>query len=374
MDINILLEPVEGDNPSGTELRNDPRFHAIERMLEPAAKAARVNQDGTLNPSSLPVDWDQIKTDGMDLALTGRDLRLLVILVRVAYAQNGFAGLAQGTDILIQSLDRYWDSLHPVLRDRDTPREAATPRINALKQIENDDNGLLGDLKFAVVLDPRGIGPITGQDLAVATLTQSDVQAKAVSGLSQTELNAIGEAHVKRVKRVNAATRALAAEDPDKVAAMTTTITKAEQNLSDLCAKIADVGGFKDAMALRLPEISEFLAMVRATLEAPMDKQAQSASAEPNPNPAAAVLDAPARVSNGSGAPGTITTRRDVEQSLDQIIAFYERTEPSSPIPHLARRMRRMVQMDFLELMEEIAPSGMKEFRSIAGVEDVKQK
>jgi type VI secretion system protein ImpA len=69
-----------------------------------------------------------------------------------------------------------------------------------------------------------------------------------------------------------------------------------------------------------------------------------------------------------------VNSRADVERSLDQIIDFYERTEPSSPIPHLARRMRRMVPMDFLELMAEIAPSGMKEFRTVAGVDDEKQK
>ena len=63
-----------------------------------------------------------------------------------------------------------------------------------------------------------------------------------------------------------------------------------------------------------------------------------------------------------------------VEAALERIIGFYERTEPSSPIPHLARRMRRMVKMDFLELMEEIAPSGLKEFRNIAGVEEGKKK
>jgi type VI secretion system protein ImpA len=51
-----------------------------------------------------------------------------------------------------------------------------------------------------------------------------------------------------------------------------------------------------------------------------------------------------------------------------------DRTEPASPIPLLARRMRRMVPMDFLELMEEVAPSGMKEFKSVAGMEDAKKK
>ena len=77
---------------------------------------------------------------------------------------------------------------------------------------------------------------------------------------------------------------------------------------------------------------------------------------------------------NGAYVPGQINSRRDVERCLDLVIDFYERTEPSSPIPHLARRMRKMVPMNFLQLMEEIAPSGLKEFRGIAGVFDDKTK
>ena len=82
---------------------------------------------------------------------------------------------------------------------------------------------------------------------------------------------------------------------------------------------------------------------------------------------------APAAATNGA-VPGTITSRNDVIRHLDLIIEFYERTEPSSPIPHLAHRMRRMVPMDFMQLMEEIAPSGMKEFKNATGVNDVKAK
>ena len=55
---------------------------------------------------------------------------------------------------------------------------------------------------------------------------------------------------------------------------------------------------------------------------------------------------------------------------LDRIIEFYDRTEPASPVPYLARRMRRMVPMDFLQLMEDLAPSGIKEFRQLAGLTD----
>ena len=100
------------------------------------------------------------------------------------------------------------------------------------------------------------------------------------------------------------------------------------------------------------------------------DEKSPAASAKvAAPNSASA----PAIATNGA-VPGTITSRNDVIRHLDLIIEFYERTEPSSPIPHLAHRMRRMVPMDFMQLMEEIAPSGMKEFKNATGVNDAKAK
>ena len=89
--------------------------------------------------------------------------------------------------------------------------------------------------------------------------------------------------------------------------------------------------------------------------------------------PSAPAATAPAAAA-APALPGQVNSRRDVERLLDLIIDFYERTEPSSPIPHLARRMRKMVSMNFMQLMEEIAPSGLKEFRNVAGVFDEKNK
>jgi type VI secretion system protein ImpA len=71
--------------------------------------------------------------------------------------------------------------------------------------------------------------------------------------------------------------------------------------------------------------------------------------------------------------PDKLSSREEVVQCLDLVVDFYDRFEPSSPIPHLARRIRRMVPMDFVELMEDLAPTGLKEFRALAGMPDGKK-
>lgn len=370
MDFGILLEPLEGDNPSGVELRNEPRFHAIERLLETATKTNRVLPDGTLNPSAAPIDWPSIERDGLDLAQTGRDLRMLNILIRAGVATDGFEGLAAGLKMLDATLETYWDTLNPALRDRDTPQACVQPRQNAIKQLENDDNGLLGDLKFSVALSPRGIGPLTGEDLAAATLSAFDAQAK-YAGATEEELAGIAAKHEARVGRVKAGTRALAAEEPDRAEALVAALNQAQEALGSICVRFNTQAGYEKDPGLNLNELGEFLGQVRTTLEVAMsdirqsDGEQEIVSEQPQAAPATATP-------TSSATPGVVNSRADVERCLDSIIAFYERTEPSSPIPHLARRLRRMVPMDFMDLMEEVAPSGLKEFRNVAGVEDAK--
>lgn len=382
MDLDQLLAKLSDDAPSGVELRNDPRFHAIERLVEPAARSNRMNADGSINLSAPDVDWSDVLSSGEELAQEGRDLRLLTLLIRGLYAEQGFDGLAVGIEFLKTTIERFWDSLHPEKRDRPDAAMAVLPRTNALKQLENDENGLLGDMRFGVVLNQRGIGPIVGDDLARATYSDFDVINAAPSGLSQSEKDALITKHAQAANRVKAATRALAAEEGERAQGLVSAISACIDHLTALESTFNEAAGFGNAPGLSLEELSDFLAGCRKTLDAAI--KATDAGTEPpvdEPSTettmsqtASTTAPATGKTTQASSQPGLIRSRRDVEDALDRIVAFYENTEPSSPIPHLARRLRRMVAMDFMELMEEIAPSGLKEFRNVAGVDEAKKK
>ena len=65
--------------------------------------------------------------------------------------------------------------------------------------------------------------------------------------------------------------------------------------------------------------------------------------------------------------PGVISSDLDVRMALDQIISFYKKNEPSSPMPILIRRAKRLVGADFMTIMRDIAPSGVDNIRSVGG-------
>jgi type VI secretion system protein ImpA len=374
MELEPFLVPVGSDNASGSEVRNDPRFHTIERQLEPAARPSRLENVKSGGTGSVVIDWSDILQQCRDLAGAGRDVRLLVIVARALTGAEGFSGLRQGLDLLTASIEQYWDSLHPLLRDSASPREAATRRINSLFQLENNDNGLLCDLEFTTVLSPRGLGPITGGDLCAGGLNRSAAQMELPSGLGEKEVAELLARHDARVARVTAACRAEAIERPENLASLVESLDASRAALQKLeqalFTRISENG-----VGVKFKELDKILTRALAPLRAAQagattGSPATEDTAMADPVSSASAANGAHAAPSSGGVPGSVNSRRDVERCLDMIIDFYERTEPSSPIPHLARRVRKMVPMNFIQLMEEIAPGGMKEFRNVAGVDD----
>jgi len=67
-------------------------------------------------------------------------------------------------------------------------------------------------------------------------------------------------------------------------------------------------------------------------------------------------------------ADGEIRTREDVIRTLDRICEYYERHEPSSPVPMLLRRSKRLATMSFLEILRELTPEGLAQAEALGGI------
>jgi type VI secretion system protein ImpA len=64
---------------------------------------------------------------------------------------------------------------------------------------------------------------------------------------------------------------------------------------------------------------------------------------------------------------GDILSREDVNRALDKICQYYEKNEPSSPIPLLLQRAKRLVSLSFVEILKDLAPDSMKQIDMVAG-------
>ncbi|MBB1490596.1 type VI secretion system ImpA family N-terminal domain-containing protein [Paracoccus sp. MC1854] len=371
----MFLAPLSVPDSAGLDLRNDTRFLALERALDGASRAVRAAQVAKGNTGDVPLEWAKLLEDAAALAEAGRDLRLLVIAARIMTNLDGPAGLAEGLNLLGGALEDWWDNLHPALRDGKSPRESALRRINALYQIENSDAGILGDLDFNTMLAPRGLPVVSGGDLAAGAVSQAILAAEGKTGLSPAEQAERAARHEARVARVMTACRASRDLEPEAVSVLETGLDAALAALARLETALAARIG--DEPPTRFAALRQMLQRMQAALASPAAQLAPASGSPGNAAEPENVGPAPAQMPVSAGAqpmglPARLSSRREVETCLDLVIDFYERNEPASPLPHLARRMKRMVSMNFLELIEELAPGGMKEFRNVAGVTEDK--
>jgi len=66
---------------------------------------------------------------------------------------------------------------------------------------------------------------------------------------------------------------------------------------------------------------------------------------------------------------GEIASREDVIRTLDKICDYYKRYEPSSPVPFMLKRAKKLVTMDFVELLRDLAPNATEQTDLIFGLQ-----
>ena len=67
---------------------------------------------------------------------------------------------------------------------------------------------------------------------------------------------------------------------------------------------------------------------------------------------------------------GEITSRDDAVRMMDKISDYFQRHEPSSPVPLLMGRAKRLVSLSFMEILKDMAPGGLSQASTIGGIEE----
>ena len=109
------IQPISDANPVG----NDARY-------EPAHGAAREEVAKLDTPGAGDVSWDEVVIHSESvLKNNAKDLLMGSYLAYALGEQKGLLGYVQGTAVLAELMDRYWDSMYP-------PAKRIRGRINAI--------------------------------------------------------------------------------------------------------------------------------------------------------------------------------------------------------------------------------------------------
>src|SRR5206468_1433154 len=69
----------------------------------------------------------------------------------------------------------------------------------------------------------------------------------------------------------------------------------------------------------------------------------------------------------GVALSGEIGSREDVVRVLEKICEYYERFEPTSPVPIFMQRAKRLVTMSFVDVIKDLAPEAMTRIEIFTG-------
>jgi len=329
-DIDGFLEPIEGENPAGPNLRYEPVYDEIKR--------AREEEDDNIPQG----EWKrELKVADFPLAeklatevLTERskDLQVAAWLTEAWTREKGFPGLASGLELMRRLMEEFWDHLYPAI-DEDGDLEFRAVPLEWVGRY-------LQESVERVPITESGLGYLAYRD---SRTIPSEDEAEGDSSKAQVRKDAIAADRVPPELFQEGVEGSSKAFYKDVVAQL----EEAQEQLSQL-EEFSDEK-FGDVSPNLIP-LRELLAKIHRLTE-----QYLSRKLELDPDPvemetgvdegegsgggsATESAGASTGTSGGAGGLTEIASPADAAQAVAQAARFLRRANPADPAPYLMLR------------------------------------
>lgn len=339
MDLDKLLQEISPDSPSGNNLEYDADFVELERLAQ--GKQEQVIGDKTV--SGEPPDWGVVEKNALQLFTKTKDLRIAILLCRALVNLKGLSGAAQGLSLIERLLRQFWSSFHPVLEANDV-----TMRVNILASLA-DWSAYIRFIYLAPLVSVKGIGSFCMRDILLA---RGDSSVSPSADEQVQDLGVISAAFMDC--------------DLDNLKELDSVVRQAQISVTGIDGFLIEtIGATKSldfgSLAKALQDISEVV----------VENLAHRGESG---------VEHHSRESLGQGESGFMTgnftdelaSRSDAILMMEKISDYFRENEPSSPVPLLMQRAKRLSNLGFMEILKDIAPDGLKQAQSVGGVNKIK--
>jgi type VI secretion system protein ImpA len=322
--VAALCQPVPGADPCGPDLDFDGDtaylnyFAQVEGILPTAFFSQEDGKPFDRATINLPGQIEAIKP----LLARTRDLRLLIMLVRLMALNRDLGGFSVALAAIAESLDKYWDAVHPRVQDGEL-----TARQGVLAAL--DLPTVVFPVQYMPLIEARRIGVITYRAWMIA-----NGEVKERSGETKLSPAAIIEA------RSDA--------NPAALATVRRQVAIARTSLERI-RKAFMVNG----ASAGLEQISTLVGKILAFIDPAAAERAETPAAAEAEQAAAA--DATGAAAKSAGiAPASLA---EASEALAAIAEYYSRSEPSSPTLPLVRQAHQLIGKSFFEVMTVLVPT-----------------
>ena len=330
-----LLAPVSDDAPSGEDMDESIEFDRLRDAFDQNFKYdARVLEleEGESGPES--VDWRELRESIEELSGKTKDLYLAIAYARCGFPLRDPELVQRGLEFAASLLEEHWDTLNPNPFSEDSDySDSSRPLICE----DLADRGGFGiPLHELPVINEERFQVTGGQ------LWEADEQGGAAESYPAV-MAAFDQLDDDRKKEIS--------EMLDSYASSIDRIEAALKEKGE--GEVPDFGTTRD-----------YLGMVRTAFAKLSGLGGGDADESAVDGDGGELPDA-GGTGDGKAFGGAVRSRADVITALNAIEQYYARAEPGHPVKVSLARLRGWVNKDFLEILEDIAPSSVQEAESV---------
>jgi type VI secretion system ImpA family protein len=323
VDVNTLITPLGDEAPAGPDLSYDSARQEIEAAFERSVSDEGGAEDET--------QWSQVISQILAQAEQTRDVWLPVYLMRAGAKAGKLESVETGADLLAGLLENLWDSVHPELEEYGYQgRKGPTESLTRLGEF-------LNPFRKVILLEHNRLGSYSGADF---DRFRERGDSEDGYGMFRALLEETSEEDLQSIV--------------DRITGIEAAIRRADAVLTDNAG---------DDTGTNFQTTYDALAEVRKGVSAFMKSPQVEESSDSQGDYDSGSAGQSAGGAGSSGGP--INSREDVIRALDSIAAYYAKKEPGSPVPLVLRRARDWVSLDFLSVLEDIAPGSLDEARRV---------
>ncbi len=344
--VSMELPDLSEDLPAGEDLEVDPDFVAMER----AAEETPETQYGQTINAAVPADWKEVQSLAASLLARTRDLR---VLVQLAIARLNLTGVAAFAEVLAQirhQIETRWEQVHPRLDPEDD--NDPTLRANTLVRLQDPRNVLRPLREMPLARSPHA-GVVSWRDIAIS-MGQIDPDEGAERPTEALIRGIFSTTDRERLQ--------LLRDGVDLAVTETLAIGKA---FDGFAGNVLDLSNLSKLLAAIQKDLRTF----EPAADQPPPEAEEEAEAGVEASAGAAVSGTPTVRRGGVTARSltSVTQREDALYLMELASTYFRANEPSSPVPLLIERARRLAAMDFLDILRDLAPNGIEQAQIVAG-------
>ncbi|GAA6172880.1 type VI secretion system protein TssA [Colwellia sp. KU-HH00111] len=339
MDYFLLIsQKVSDDSPSGSNLEDDSEFQNF--FFE--AEGTPEKYDGQNTTPAEPPEWRNIKKTALEYLKSTKDLKLVSVLAQSVLNTEGLLKFEEILSGISNLIIEQWDTVYPPLDEDDGD---PIRRLSALGYL-SDSRFIINTLKTTPLAKSKRLGIVSLKDVEHASNLSPDDSDydQAILQIKATFKDCDQEEILSASKAINNCIEHL-------------------QTINDTFEKNAS-----NIYSVDFTSLIKILTQMQNAYEKYAEIEQEIVSTPNNSDDSNMDSVEEQKANSHTFNHSKLSSRKDIELCIDQMCEYFAEYEPSSPVPLLLKRSKKLLHMNFIDIMKEIATDGLEQVNSLGGI------